>query len=81
MKHAEYVVPFSSESFAFSLLSKTLKVKIYYLHLYGCDETFSITLRKENGLKVLVKKVLRRISEQEVEGNCIMESLIICNLH
>jgi hypothetical protein len=47
------------------LLSRNLKVKIYKLIiqpviLYGC-ETWSLTLRKENRLRVFDNRVLRRI--------------------
>jgi hypothetical protein len=48
-----------------SLLSKTLKIKIYRtvilpLVVYGC-ETWSLTLRKERRLWVFENRVLRRI--------------------
>jgi hypothetical protein len=48
-----------------SLLSKYLKIKIYRsvivpVVLYGC-ETWSLTLRKECGLRVFENRVLRRI--------------------
>jgi hypothetical protein len=47
------------------LLSRNVKVKIYKtiilpIVLYGC-ETWSVTLSKEHGLKVLENRVLRRI--------------------
>jgi len=48
-----------------SLLSKTLKIKIYRttilpLVLYGC-ETRSLTLREERRLQVFENRVLRRV--------------------
>ena len=57
-----------------SLLSKKLKVKIYRTIilpvLYGC-ETWSLTLRKERGLRVFENWVLRRVfgpKRDEVTG-------------
>ena len=46
-----------------SLLSKTLKIKIYrtiilFVILYGC-ETWSLTLREERRLRVVENRVLR----------------------
>jgi len=57
------------------LLTKNLKIKIYRtvifpVVLYGC-ETWSLTLREERRLKVLVNRVLRRIfgpNRDEVTG-------------
>ena len=48
-----------------SLLSKTLKIKIYRtiilpVALYGC-ETWSLTLREERRLRVFENKVLRKV--------------------
>jgi hypothetical protein len=48
-----------------SLLSKTLKIKIYRtiilpVVLYGC-ETSSLTLREERRLRVFENRVLRRV--------------------
>jgi len=48
-----------------SLLSKSLKIKIFRtmvlpVVLYGC-ETWSLTFREENGLRVFETRVLRRI--------------------
>jgi len=48
-----------------SLLSKTLKIKIYRIIilpvvLYGC-ETWSLTLREERSLHVFENRVLRRV--------------------
>ena len=64
-----------------SLLSKSLKIKIYRsiilpVVLYGC-ETWSPTLREECRLRVFVNKVLRTIfvpkgdKEQRSGGNCL----------
>ena len=58
-----------------SLLSKTLKIKIYrtiILHvvMYGCD-TWSVTLREERRLQVFEIRVLRRVfgpKRDEVTG-------------
>ena len=58
-----------------SLLSKTLKIKIYRtiilpVVLYGC-ETWSLTLREERRLRVFENRVLRRIfgsKRDEVTG-------------
>jgi hypothetical protein len=66
-----------------SLLSKTLKVKIYIILpvvLYGC-ETWSLTLREVRGLRVFENRVLMRVlgpKRDEVTGereNYIMRSL------
>ena len=48
-----------------SLLSKTLKIKIYRtmilpMVLYGC-ETWSLTLREERKLRMFENRVLRRV--------------------
>jgi hypothetical protein len=48
-----------------SLLSKSIKIKIYRtiilpLALYGC-KTWSLTLREEHGLRVVQNRMLRRI--------------------
>jgi hypothetical protein len=54
--------------------------------LYGC-ETWSLTLREEQRLRVFENRVLRRIfgpKTDEVTGggeNSIMRSCIICTLH
>ena len=50
---------------SYSLLSKTLKIKIYrtiilHVALYGC-ETWSLTLREERRLRVFENRVLRRV--------------------
>jgi hypothetical protein len=58
-----------------SLLSKTLKIKIYRtiilpVVLYGC-ETWSLTLREERSLRVFENRVLRRVfgpKRNEVTG-------------
>jgi hypothetical protein len=57
------------------LLSRNVKVKLYKtiilpVVLYGC-ETWSLTLREENRLRVFENRVLRRISgpkREEVTG-------------
>jgi hypothetical protein len=59
-----------------SLLSKTLKIKIYRtiilpLVLYGC-EAWSLTLREERKLRLFENRVLRRVfgpKRDEVTGN------------
>ena len=59
-----------------SLLSKTLKIKIYRtiilpVALYGC-ETWSLTLKKERRPRVFENRVLRRLfgpKRDEVTGN------------
>jgi hypothetical protein len=56
-------------------MSKHVKIRIYKtiifpVVLYGC-ETWSLTLRKEHGLKVFKNRVLRRIfgpKRDEVTG-------------
>ena len=71
-----------------SLLSKTLKIKIYRtiilpVVLYG-SETLSLTLREERRLRVFDNRVLRRVfgpKRDEVTGNgenYIMRSLVFC---
>ena len=55
----------------FSLLSKTIKIKIYRtiilpVILYGC-ETWSFTLREERRLRVFENRVLRMIFGPERE--------------
>jgi len=60
---------------SFRLLFKNLKIKIYRtiilpVVLYGC-ETWSLTLRKERGLRVFENRVLRRVfgsKRDEVTG-------------
>jgi hypothetical protein len=57
------------------LLSKNIKIRIYKtiilpVVLYGC-ETWSLTLRKEHGLRVFENRVLRRMfgsKRDEVTG-------------
>jgi len=59
-----------------SLLSKTLKIKVYRtiilpVVLYGC-ETWSLTLREERRLPVFENRVLKRVfgpKRDEVTGN------------
>jgi hypothetical protein len=72
------------------LISKNLKIKIYKtvilpVVLYGC-ETWSLTLGKEQRLRVFENRVLRRIfgpkRDEECRGeNCIMMNFIACILH
>jgi len=57
-----------------SLLSKNFKIKVYRTTilpvLYGC-ETWSLTLRKEHGLRVFENRMLRRVfgpKRDEVTG-------------
>jgi len=60
--------------------------KVLSVVLYGC-KTWSLTLREERGLRVLVNRVLRRIfgpKRDEVTGNgenYIMRSLTISTAH
>jgi hypothetical protein len=59
------------------LLSKNIKIKIYRttafrVLLYGC-ETWSLTLREEQRLKVFENRVLRRIfgpKRDKITGEC-----------
>ena len=68
-----------------SLLSKNLKIKTLILPFvfYGC-ETWSLTLREEQSLRVFENRVLRRISgpkNDEIKGeweNYITRNLMIC---
>ena len=55
-----------------SLLSKTLKIKIYRtiilpVVLYGC-ETCSLTLREERRLRVFENRVLRKVFGPKRDG-------------
>ena len=79
---------YNGRVFVISLLSKTLKIKIYRtiilsVVLYGC-ETWSLTLREERRLRVFENRVLRRVfgpKREEITGNgenYIMRSLVIC---
>jgi hypothetical protein len=59
----------------YSLISEKLKIKIYKtvilpVVLYGC-ETWSLTFRKEHGLRVFENRVLRRIfgHQREEDGS------------
>ena len=57
---------------SYSLLSKTIKIKIYRtvilpLVWYGC-ETWSLTLREEHRLRVFENRVLRRIFGPKWDG-------------
>ena len=58
---------------SFSLLSKTLKIKIYRtiilpVVLYGC-ETWSLTLREERRMRVFQNRVLRRMFGPKNDGS------------
>jgi hypothetical protein len=48
--------------------------------LYGC-ETWSLTLREEEGLRVFENRALRGMRRQEDGEHCIMRSFIICTPH
>jgi hypothetical protein len=69
------LLSFCAESLVFSLLSKSVKIKIYTtiilpVVLYGC-ESWSLTLREECRLRVFENRVLRRIfgpKRDEVTG-------------
>jgi hypothetical protein len=59
------LLSFGAESFVSRLLSKNTKIKVYRtiilpVLLYGC-ETWSLTLREEQKLRVFENRVLRRI--------------------
>jgi hypothetical protein len=70
-----YLLPFGPAFFSSGLLSRNIKVKIYktvilLVVLYGCD-TWSLTLREEQRLRVFENRVLRRIfgsKKDEVTG-------------
>jgi hypothetical protein len=52
------------------LMSKSLKIRIYEniilpVVLYGCERR-SLTLRKEHGLRVFEKRILRKMKEDSV---------------
>jgi hypothetical protein len=72
------------------LLSKNVTVRIYKtiilpVVLYVC-ETWSLTVREEQKLRVFENRVLRRIFGPKKDGvtggwrNCITRSFIICTL-
>jgi hypothetical protein len=61
----ECLLSFGAESFSSTLLSKNTKIRVYRtiilrVVLYGC-ETWSLTLREEQRLRVFQNRVLRRI--------------------
>jgi hypothetical protein len=65
IKVRKCLLSFCAQSFALSLLSIYINIKIYRtiifpVVLYGC-ETWSLTLRKECRLSVLHNRVLRKI--------------------
>ena len=65
MEVREYLLSFSAECLASSLLSKGIKIKIYRtiilsVVMYGC-ETWLLTTREQRKLRVFEKRVLRRI--------------------
>jgi hypothetical protein len=69
------LLSFSLKSFFFPSHIKNLKIKIYKtvilpVVLYGC-ETWSLTLREENRLRVFENRVLRRIfgPKREEDGS------------
>jgi hypothetical protein len=75
-----------------SLLSKNIKIKVYRtiilpVVLYGC-ETWSLTLREEQRLRVFDNRVLMRIfgpKRDEVTGgsgeDCTKKILMLCTHH
>jgi hypothetical protein len=52
------MLPFSAELLSSCLLSKSIKIIILPLVLYGC-ETWSLTLREENQLRMFEVRALR----------------------
>jgi hypothetical protein len=82
--------PFSSVFLPSRLLSKNLNIKIYKtiispVFLYGC-ETWSLTLREEQRLRMFENGVPRRIfgpkgKWRETGEDCVMRSFITCTLH
>ncbi|KAJ4442507.1 hypothetical protein ANN_04094 [Periplaneta americana] len=76
--HSEEYLPIRTKLLSSSLLSNNLKVRIYKtiilpVVLYGC-ETWTLTLREEQRLRVFENKVLRKIFEakrDEVTGEWI----------
>jgi hypothetical protein len=75
MKLREFLLLFRLNLLSSRLISKNLKIKIYKtvilpVVLYGC-ETWSLTLREENELRVFENRVLRRIfgPKREEDGS------------
>jgi hypothetical protein len=59
------MLPFSAEPFAFSPAVQNVKIRLHKtiilsVVLYGC-ETWSLTVRGEQKLRVFEKRVLRRL--------------------
>jgi hypothetical protein len=81
------LLPFGPEPFVLSPAVKNLKIRIYRIIilpvvLCGC-ETWSLTFRQEQRLRVFENRALRRIlGPKELEGgeNYIMRSFMICTL-
>jgi hypothetical protein len=70
------LLPFSSESFVFPLITKNIEIKIYKnrvlpINLYAYD-TWSLTQTKRYRLRMFEKRQLEKT---------IMRSFIICTLH
>jgi hypothetical protein len=68
----ECLLSFGAESFAFWLLSKYLKINIYRniilpVVLYGC-ETWSLLLREQLRLRLIVNRVLMRMCGSKRNG-------------
>ena len=66
------MLPLGAEPFVFQFAIQHLKINIYRtiilpVVLYGC-ETWSLTLREENRLRVFEKRVLRRIFGPKRDG-------------
>jgi hypothetical protein len=76
IEFGECLLPFSAEPLSSRLLSKNIKIRIYKtiilpVVLYRC-ETWSLTLREEQRLRVFENRVLRRIfgpKRDEVTGD------------
>jgi hypothetical protein len=68
IKFGECLLPFSSESSVFLSLLQQLREILLFI-LYGC-ETWSLTLSKENELRVSEKRVMRIFvpKREEVAG-------------
>jgi hypothetical protein len=83
------LLSFSSKSCLPVSHKENLKIKQYKtvvspVIVYGY-ETWSLTLREDQRLRVFEKRILRRISEPERKTdhgeNCIMINFIACILH
>jgi hypothetical protein len=68
------------------LLSKNIKIKMHRTKIlpvvsYGC-ETLSLTVREEYKMRVFGRRVgLKGTRQKGMEGNCIMQSLMISAPH